>query len=126
MYRDGYGNGVSREIAVRFGWIYRTDIETGEYLLRCLLYVDLNMVRAGVVSYPEQWRHGESNEIQHPRRKNILIDYETLSRLSGFDNFESFQSAHGRWVQSALSDYHSDHLISNVSRKREFDEKIQG
>lgn len=73
MYRDGYGNGVSREIAVRFGWIYRTDIETGEYLLRCLLYVDLNMVRAGVVSHPEQWRHVGSNEIQHPRRKKSSL-----------------------------------------------------
>ena len=73
---------------------HATAIETGEHLLRCLVYVDLNMVRAGVVSHPEQWSHGGYNEIQHPRRKNILIDYEALSRLSGFDNFESFQSAH--------------------------------
>jgi len=64
----------------------------------------LNMAQAGVVSHPAQWSHGGYNEIQHPRRKNILIDYETLSGLSGFDNFESFQSAHRRWVQSALSD----------------------
>jgi len=83
---------------------HATAIETGEHLLRCLVYVDLNMVRAGVVSHPEQWSHGGYNEIQHPRRKNILIDYEALSRLSGFDNFESFQSAHRLWVQSALSD----------------------
>jgi len=83
---------------------HATAIETGEYLLRCIVYVDLNMVRAGVVSHPAQWSHGGFNEIQHPRRKNILIDYGTLSRLSGFDNFESFQSAHLRWVQSALSD----------------------
>jgi len=62
------------------------------------------MVRAGIVSHPEQWSHGGYNEIQHPRRKNILIDYEALSHLSGFDNFKSFQSAHRRWVQSALSD----------------------
>ena len=68
------------------------------------VYVDLNMVRAGVVSHPEQWRHGGYNEIQYPRRKNILIDYEALSHLCGFENFESFQSAHRRWVQSALSD----------------------
>ncbi len=83
---------------------HATAIETGEHLLRCLVYVDLNMVRAGIVSHPEQWSHGGYNEIQHPRRKNILIDYEALSHLSGFDDFESFQSAHRRWVQSALSD----------------------
>ena len=82
---------------------HATAIETGKHLLRCLVYVDLNMVRAGVVSHPEHWSHGGYNEIQHPRRKNILIDYEALSRLSGFDNFESFQSTHRRWVQTALS-----------------------
>ena len=83
---------------------HATAIETGEHLLRCLVYVDLNMVRSGVVSHPEQWHHGGYNEIQRPRRKNILIDYETLGHLSGFNNFEDFQSAHRRWVQSALSD----------------------
>ncbi|WP_028584732.1 transposase [Desulfogranum mediterraneum] len=81
---------------------HATAIETGEHLLRCLVYVDLNMVRAGVVTHPEQWNHGGYNEIQHPRRKNILIDYESLSSLSGFEDIESFQSAHRQWVASAL------------------------
>ena len=81
---------------------HATAIDTGEHLLRCLVYVDLNMVRAGVVSHPEQWSHGGYNEIQRPRRKNILIDYEALSSLSGFENVESFQSAHRQWVASAL------------------------
>jgi len=31
---------------------HATAIETGEHLLRCLVYVDLNMVRAGVVKHP--------------------------------------------------------------------------
>ena len=66
------------------------------------------MVRAGVVGHPAQWRHGGYNEIQNPRRRNILIDYEQLSYLSGFDSIESFQSAHRQWVQSALSENESD------------------
>ncbi|MFO7559037.1 MAG: transposase [Desulfobacterales bacterium] len=83
---------------------HATAIETGEHLQRCLVYVDLNMVRAGVVSHPEQWTHGGYKEIHRPRRKNILIDYETLGHLSGINDFEDFQSAHRRWVQTALSD----------------------
>ena len=83
---------------------HATAIETGDHLLRCLLYVDLNMVRAGAVSHPKQWLHGGYNEIRHPRRKNILIDYEVLSHLSGFSNFNDFQTAHGAWVESALTD----------------------
>jgi len=82
---------------------HATAIETGEHLLRCVLYIDLNMVRAMVVSHPEQWVHGGYNEIQRPRRKNILIDYDTLGHLSGFNNFDDFQKAHAAWVEATLS-----------------------
>jgi putative transposase len=33
---------------------HATAFETGEHLLRCICYMDLNMVRAKVVSHPEQ------------------------------------------------------------------------
>lgn len=83
---------------------HATAVETGEHLLRCLIYVDLNMVRACVVAHPEDWPHGGYKEIQYPRRKNILIDYEALGQLSGFNNFDDFQTAHRARVESALSD----------------------
>jgi len=51
------------------------------------------MVRAGVVEHPDQWAHGGYREIQAPRRKCILIDYDRLKKLCGFDDFESFQAA---------------------------------
>ena len=57
---------------------HATAIETGEHLLRCLVYIVLNMVRAGVVDHPSQWPHGGFNEIQAPRRKNVIIAYERL------------------------------------------------
>jgi len=82
---------------------HATAIETGEHLLRCVIYIDLNMVRAGAVFHPQQWKHGGYGEIQSPRRRNVLIDYETLRRLAGFTDFARFQSAHKRWVASALA-----------------------
>jgi putative transposase len=33
---------------------HATAIESGEHLWRCLVYVDLNMVRAGVVNHPSE------------------------------------------------------------------------
>ncbi len=36
---------------------HATAIESGEHLLRCLVYMDMNMVRAGVVPHPSQWQH---------------------------------------------------------------------
>jgi putative transposase len=34
---------------------HATAIQTDEHLHQCLVYIDLNMVRAGVVDYPIQW-----------------------------------------------------------------------
>lgn len=83
-------------------WYHATILDDGEHLMRCLVYIDMNMVRAGVVEHPAQWPHGGYREIQAPRRKCILIDYDRLKTLCGFDDFESFQSAHRRWVEAAI------------------------
>jgi len=73
-------------------------IESGEHLIRCLIYIDLNMVRAGIVRHPSEWEFSGYNEIQRPRRKCILISHETLFKLAGFPDYESFRKAHLEWV----------------------------
>lgn len=60
------------------------------------------MVRAGVVSHPSQWPHGGYNEIQAPRRKNIIVAYDKLRQLAGFKDYESLASAHRKWVHDLL------------------------
>jgi putative transposase len=67
-----------------------------------LVYIDLNMVRAGVVDHPSQWPHGGFNEVQVPRRKNVIIDYERLRTLAGFSDYDSFAAAYLKWVHAAL------------------------
>jgi putative transposase len=44
-------------------------IETNAHLQRCLVYIDLNMVRAGVVQDPSEWGHGGYCEIQRPLQR---------------------------------------------------------
>jgi putative transposase len=83
---------------------HATAIESGEHLLRCLVYIDLNMVRAGVVDHPSQWPHGGYTEIQTPRRKNIIIAHDRLRALAGFGDYASFVSAHRKWVHAALKE----------------------
>jgi putative transposase len=84
---------------------HATAVETGEHLLKCLIYIDLNIVRAGVVKHPSQWYWSGYNEIQTPRRKNILIDYDKLSYLAGYDTFKNFQTAHKKWVENSLATF---------------------
>ncbi len=34
---------------------HATAVEEGEHVLRCLVYIDLNMLRAGVINHPSMW-----------------------------------------------------------------------
>jgi putative transposase len=65
---------------------YATAVETGVHALRCCSYIDLNMVRAGVVTHPSQWRWCGYNEILHSRQRFRLIDRERLAEAIGLDD----------------------------------------
>jgi len=81
---------------------HATAVESGDHLARCIAYIDANMVRCGVVSHPSMWAFGGYNEIQKPRRKNILIDYEKLRDLVGAGSYEQLRRSHKRWVEDYL------------------------
>jgi putative transposase len=82
---------------------HATAVEGDEHLHRCLIYIDLNMVRAGVVKHPQGWPHGGYREIQDPPQRYALIELEELGKLCGFPDVASFQHAHRRWVAEALA-----------------------
>jgi putative transposase len=81
---------------------HATAVESGGHLFQCLVYIDLNMVRAGVVDHPSKRPFCGYNEIQKPRTKNILIDYERLRKLLGFDSYDRVITYHKRWVEDYL------------------------
>ena len=81
---------------------HATAIEPGEHLWRCLVYVDLNMVRAGVVDHPCQWKWSGYHEIQKPKTRYRLIDHDKLRRFLDADTNETLAQTHRRWVESQL------------------------
>jgi len=81
---------------------HATAVESSDYLARCMMYIDTNMVRAGVVSHPSRWSFCGYNEIQEPRRKNRLIDYEMLQRLIGSKTYDELRSSHRGWIEEYL------------------------
>jgi putative transposase len=83
---------------------HATAVEDGDHLLQCIVYIDLNMVRAGVVKHPSEWTFSGYNEIQHPKRKNVLINYNRLREIIGFNTYDQVQTAHRKWVDSQLAD----------------------
>ena len=83
---------------------HATAVESGKHLERCLVYIDTNMVRAGMVDHPSKWPFSGYNEIQKPRRKNVLIDYERLQGLLGADSYDQLKKSHKSWVEAHLED----------------------
>jgi putative transposase len=81
---------------------HATAIESGEHLLRCMVYIDLNMVRAGVVKHPSEWGYCGYSEIQKPRYKCSLIAHERVMTLTGFDSMDQFLNAYANWINDAL------------------------
>ena len=81
---------------------HATAIEADEHLLRCLVYIDLNMVRAGVVNHPGGWAHSGYGEIQEPPKRYAVIDVKGLADLCGFVEVADFRQAHREWVDDAL------------------------
>jgi putative transposase len=81
---------------------HATSIESGKHLARCMVYIDTNMVRAGTVNHPAMWHFCGYNEIQEPRRKNILIDYDRLQKLIGSESYDRLRSSHRGWIEEYL------------------------
>ena len=81
---------------------HATAVDTGDYLARCMVYIDLNMVRANVVSCPEDWRWSGYHEIQNPPQRYAVIDTETLLELFGVNHLGQYQQIHKAWIDDAL------------------------
>src|SRR6056297_1182340 len=62
---------------------HATAIKTDDHLIKCLVYIDLNMVRAEVVRHPSEWAYGGYAEIQAPKQRYSIIDQCALANLLG-------------------------------------------
>ena len=48
---------------------HATAVQDDGHLIQCMVYIDLNMVRAGVVRHPALWPFNGYNEIQNPPQR---------------------------------------------------------
>lgn len=55
-----------------------TVVEGGRHLLNCLVYISLNMVRAGVVAHPGEWRWCSHDELTGKRQRYCLLNMARL------------------------------------------------
>ncbi len=81
---------------------HATAIDTEGYLARCLIYIDLNMVRARAVSHPSQWSECGYCEVKGPPQRYCVVDTQALAELLGFCEMKQMQRARACWIDEAL------------------------
>jgi hypothetical protein len=62
----------------------------------------MNMVRAGVVDHPIKWEESGYYEIEYPKQRYSIIDYNSLLSVLGVESVGQLQRLQSEWVQEAL------------------------
>lgn len=108
---------------------HATAVDNDSHFLQCVAYIDLNMVRAGVVDYPSGWKFCGFNEIRNIPRRKSLLDYDSLIQLFGAKDISSLQRKHRELIEETLSkkDFarQAKWTESIAVGRREFIEKIK-
>ncbi|NLB70231.1 MAG: hypothetical protein GX804_11240, partial [Lentisphaerae bacterium] len=80
-----------------------TMIQNNKHLLNCMQYVDLNMVRAGAVNHPQDWRWCGYDELSGKRTRYRILDLERLAVILGLPSVEELQRLHCERVAKAIA-----------------------
>lgn len=100
-----YNRRVNREGVFWRGRYHPTLIENGPHLGSCVLYIDLNMVRAGVVEHPQEWHACGHHELSGRRERYRLINVPQLIRCMGHDpDIDGAVEQFHQWYTDALDE----------------------
>ncbi len=82
---------------------HATIIDSETHLVQCMVYIDFNMVRAGVVRHPAEWLFCGYQEIMNPKERYGIIDHEMLMAFFRVKNMQRLQEEYSLSVQSAVN-----------------------
>ena len=93
-----YNRRRGREGAFWRGRFRPTLVQSGPHLSRCFFYIEMNMVRAGVVRHPSEWVGGAYAELTDPPARGRVVDRDRL-----LDCLECVTEAQFRgWYEATL------------------------
>jgi putative transposase len=85
------------------GRFHCTMIESGTHLWNCMTYIDLNMVRAGEVKHPREWRWNGYDELVGTRAQHRVLDRsKILEVVGGGGGWEDFTRDYAAALEAAL------------------------
>jgi REP element-mobilizing transposase RayT len=79
-----------------------TAVQADSHFVQCMIYIDLNMVRAGVVRHPSEWSFCGHNEIQSPPQRYSIIDRKRLMELVGAGVGDELSETYKEWIDEIL------------------------
>lgn len=82
---------------------HATAVESDFHLNQCMVYIDMNMVRAGVVNHPRDWPFSGYNEILSNRQRYKLIDDHSLIRILSMNDRETLKRFYNEWIADAIT-----------------------
>jgi putative transposase len=81
---------------------HATVIQSENHLNHCMVYIDLNMVRARVVDHPADWPFTGYNEILSNRERYKLINKLKLKELLNFDSELVLKENYRKQIEDSL------------------------
>ena len=100
---QAYNQRKSRQGAFWEDRYHATAVQTDDHLSRCLIYIDLNMVRAGFVQHPGEWPHCGFHEIQRPRTRYRILDQSALLDVFPVRSIDKLRELHLNWIDAELA-----------------------
>ena len=82
---------------------HATAVDSESHLAKCMVYIGLNMVRAGAVSHPSEYKNSGYNEIQNPRKRYGIINRKKLLDYFFIQNENRFREEHSNWITKELT-----------------------
>jgi len=82
---------------------HATAVESGRHLVNCMIYIDMNMVRAGVAEHPMQWKTSGYNELKNSKTRYKRIDEATMVEYCGFSDISEFREVYFREIDRLIA-----------------------
>ena len=117
-FAEDYNRRKKRHGAFWSDRYHATMIDGGDHLWACLKYIELNMVRAGVVRHPREWEWTAWHELVGDRERYRLIDRTALmARLEGV-SWGRFRKVYAEMIDEAV------HPPDRLCREEQWTESI--
>ncbi|MFW6132058.1 MAG: transposase [Candidatus Aminicenantaceae bacterium] len=80
---------------------HATAVETDDHLVQCMIYIDMNMVRAGVVKHPAEWPYCGYQELTSKKIRYTLINKKRLLQILQIKE-KNFHEIYNEWINDYL------------------------